>query len=162
MLIDQLTPDEGDNKCPPPWVSSHNVSIHAWTSMIEIFEAKREMILREDNRLGSTAKKNYQITQKEIAKSANCDPSTLHNRRFSTGFRLTLSELNEELAQIRNDRIRSLKKVGLKDRRKSEILAESRRLARELEAQKQINTKKMVEEIFTRLPLRARRALMLE
>lgn len=162
MLIEQLSPETAGKCNPPSWTNSKNVSLRAWTSMVEIFEAKKEKILQSNDRAGISLKREYQITQKEIAESVNCHPSTLHNRQFSKGFQSLLSELNEELVRLRNDRSNRLRKVGLKDRRKSEILEEAKRLARDLETQQQLDTKEIVEEVFTRLPLKVRRVLMLE
>lgn len=162
MLIESLVPDKPEDIAPPAWVNQTNVSFRAWIAMIEIFDAKQESILRSNAREGLNAKKDYQISQREIATRAGCNPSTLHNRRFSHEFRTMLATLNEELKEIRDKRKAALQKVGMKDRRKTEIVDELKRRSRELEDLRNRNTKEVVEEIFKKLPLRTRRALMLE
>lgn len=162
MLVSKLASENRIDHETPSWVDSRNVSFRAWQCMLKLFEEKRQQILTSSDLAGMSAKRDYQISQREIAQLAGFHPSTMHNRHFTCDLKSSLSDLNKDLLNLRNDRYSKLRKVGMKDKRKSEIVEEVRRLARSLEKERDTNIKEIVEDMFASLPLRARRVLMLE
>jgi hypothetical protein len=162
MLIDKMASRELSNVTAPSWVSDKNLSGRVWTSLLAIAKEKQALIDGIKDRRIPPPKKVYQITKREIAIRAGCSPSSLHNRAFSYELTNHLGEVNAELKTQLDARVGKLTKVGKKDRKKSEILADLRTATSELKAAKRQNAKELVDEVFARLPLRTRRTLMLD
>ena len=162
MLIDKMANREPPNVAPPSWVSDKNLSGRLWKSLLTIAKEKQELIDAIKDRRRLPAKKVYRITKREIAIRADCSPSSLHNRGFSSELTSHLAEVNAELRARLDARVGKLTKVGKKDRKKSEILADLRTATRDLKVAREQNAKELVDEVFSRLPLRIRRTLMLD
>lgn len=162
MLVDKEERARKTVPSKPAWVSDRNLSFRVWGALEVLEEERANFIDGINSRDTARSKKRTTIRKKQIADYAGCSPSSLHNRNFSTGFQQSLDTANSRLEERLEERLKSLANIGMKDRRKSEILAELRSTSSELERIKKRQVSELVDKAFEQLPLRARRTLMLE
>ncbi len=160
MLIESL--DEGEEpRVIPSWARNGDLAERIWAALSELRSEKLEKVAKHTARSDIARKKDYLIFKSEVVARAGCSASSIYNRDFSQGFESHLRRTNCELEAAKDRRVRSLKSVGRKDRRRDELVADIRAMERELESLRTQNTKKMVDEIFARIPLKVRRVLSL-
>ena len=160
MLIESLIED-GERPERPSWTLESDLAGRLWEATVFLKSEKLQSISSHTARREMVRKGDYQIFKTEIATRAGCAATSLYNRRFSVYFEAHLHETNKQLEAAMNQRVRSLKSVGKKDRRRDELVADIRALERELQELRSQKTRLMVDEIFERLPLKVRRALSL-
>lgn len=160
MFIESLV-DDSELPERPPWALESGLAGRIWEASIVLKSEKLQKISGHAVRSEIARKKDYLIFKSEIAARAGCGASSLYNRNFTHCFESHLHETNGQLEAAKNQRVRTLKSVGKKDRRRDELIADIRTMERELHELRSLNTKLMVDEVFERLPLQVRRALSL-
>lgn len=162
MLIENPDNAEEVVKDTPQWVSERNLSMRVWRALVQLEEEKSAQIGAIRDRNANIGKRVATISKRNIAKYADCSPSSLHNRVFSAGLQTSLAAAKRRLQEKLDKRLEQLASVGRKDRRKSEILTELRETSRQLREVEVRQISEVVDKVFERLPLRVRRRLMLD
>lgn len=162
-ILNQLVMQEEDKQKSkskfPPWVSDENISKRAFIEINKQFEEKSKYIKRHSTKEDFTAKKNWQIIMSHIARNLESDSSTIFdNETFKVGINKYFKGKNEEL---NNKKEAKLKKNGLPNQNKDQLIETVRDYKKEFEALEQRKNKELLTLMIELMPLPDRRKLNL-
>ncbi|WP_448549771.1 hypothetical protein [Thalassotalea fusca] len=162
-ILNQLVMQEEDKQKSkskfPAWVSDENISKRAFIEINKQFEEKSKYIKRHSKKEDFTAKKNWQIFMSHIARNLESDSSTIFdNETFKVGINKYFEDKNEEL---NNKKEAKLKKNGLPNQNKDQLIETVRDYKKEFEALEQRKNKELLTLMIELMPLPDRRKLNL-
>lgn len=140
-------PIKGIENPEPQWVNTNQTSRKAYESINVLFEVRKTFIKRHSKASEFKAKKDWTITQKEVADDIEQkSPQSLFNaRKYSRDLKRHLDSINASLAALKDRRLDSFND-GLRKRNKSMLIDQ----VRELQKKENDITKEAIEGAYSR------------
>lgn len=145
----------------PEWVSTKNKSYEAYHCLMRLRNEKKNYIKNHRLVTDYRLKSSYQISGSDVAREISIAPASLTaTSSYSEGFKTTLKEVNQELENLKSEKLaKSNKKDGVRQEKKDDLVARLRQAEAELEAEQKRNTSEIAQKIRQDLPLPLQRKL---